>query len=566
MRLIDSRRLTGPSLLLDRPGAILDVALEGADTEEVIGRWRAALRPLLERLGWGREQDATRQAADHVSLAFTAPIDALYAATEVNEAAFAAASGEGGDLEAAAERLRAMIATESNPSLVALARAADVHDVTFLADDKRASVGLGAGSRTWPLRRIPASPERIHWRGLADIPVALVTGTNGKTTTVRLIAAMLRAAGRVAGSTSTDRVEIGLEIVATGDYSGPNGARTVLRDRRVGVAVLETARGGLLRRGLAIPRATVALVTNVAADHMGEFGVSDLAGLADAKLVVAKAIDAKGRVVLNADDPLLLERGMRLAAPVTWFTLDPSHPQVLAHLAAGGEACVLDRDSLVLALGSERRDIARVAEVPVTFGGAARHNVANALAAIGVGLALGLEDAALREGLLRFENTPAENPGRANRWRIGGVEVLVDYAHNPHGLAAIAGLVAAIPAKRRAVVVGQAGDRDDAAIRALARGAWAMQPDRVFVKEMEPYLRGRESGVVPALILEELVAAGARPEQISRSASEMEAVGAALAWAKPGDLLFLAIHVDRAAVIARLDALAARGWRAGEPL
>src|SRR5206468_3212752 len=144
-----------------------------------------------------------------------------------------------------------------------------------------------------------------------DVPTALVTGTNGKTTTVRLLGAIAAAAGRVAGVTSTDRVTVGDQVVAVGDYSGPNGARTVLRDRRVEVAFLELARGGILRRGLAVPRAHVALVTNVANDHLGEFGIFDVPALADTKMVVARAVGPAGRVVLNADDPLLLERGAR---------------------------------------------------------------------------------------------------------------------------------------------------------------------------------------------------------------------------------------------------------------
>src|SRR5262249_35276585 len=155
-------------------------------------------------------------------------------------------------------------------------------------------------------------------------------------TTVRLLGAIVGAAGRIAGVTSTDRVTVGDEVVADGDYSGPNGARSVLRDRRVEVAVLELARGGILRRGLAVPRADVALVTDVANDHRGEYGVHDLGALADAKLVVARAVGADGRVVLNADDPLLVERAARLAPPVTWFTLDAARPEVVAHARRGG--------------------------------------------------------------------------------------------------------------------------------------------------------------------------------------------------------------------------------------
>jgi UDP-N-acetylmuramyl tripeptide synthase len=506
---------------------------------------------MLAALRWGDSAIASRAFPDGVSLAFSAPIDALFAATEVNEWAVDAARDPGAaeSFDAARARLAAKIAEERTPALLALAAAAADHQVTFLSDTKRVSVGLGTGSRSWPLARLPANPERVRWNGLHDVPVALVTGTNGKTTSVRLLAAMAKAAGMVAGVTSTDRVDVGDETVAVGDYSGPNGARTVLRDRRVALAVLEVARGGILRRGLPVSRAEGALVTNVANDHMGEYGIFDLDALADAKLVVAKAVGANGRVVLNADDPRLLARGRALARPVLWFTLEAHHPDVTAHVARGGDACVLDRESLVLHRGGDRIEVARVDEVPIAFGGASRYNLANALGAIGVAAALGLPHAAIRAGVLAFDNSPDANPGRANQWDVGGVRVIVDFAHNPHGLEALASMAAALPARRRAIVIGQAGDRDDASIAEFARAAWAMKPDHTFIKEMESFLRGRERGVVPDLIERELRRAGASREALSRYDSELEAVRAALEWARPGDLVLLTVHAERAAVI-----------------
>jgi len=594
MRILDSRRLTGPSLLLDGPGAILEVALHGLDPGRAIAAWRAELDPLLEAVGWGGAPIAARMHDQGLTLAFGAPIDALYVATEVNEAAWhSAARRLGGgetarahdddphdvdledarddgdappDSDATIARLRATLDRERKPWLHELAAEAARHGVTLLADDRRASVGLGTGSRVWPLSETPEVLGRIPWTELHDVPAALVTGTNGKSTTVRLLGAMAAAAGKVAGVTSTDRVTVGDEVVAVGDYSGPNGARTVLRDRRVEVAVLEVARGGILRRGLALPCARAALVTNVANDHLGEFGIFDVPSLADAKMVVAKAIVSGGRVVLNADDPLLVERGAKLRVPVIWFTLDARHATVAAHLARGGEACVLDDGALVFARGAERRPIARVEEVPMTLQGSALHNVANALAAIGVAVALGLPAEAIAQGLRAFENSPALNPGRGNVWTLGGVTAIVDFAHNPHGLQALVHMAAAMPAKRRAIVIGQAGDRDDESIRAFARGAWAMRPDRVFIKEMEVYLRGRVSGVIPEMIEAELRRLGAPREALMRHDSEMEAVRAALLWAREGDLLLLTTHVQREEVIALIERLAAKGWKPGDSL
>jgi UDP-N-acetylmuramyl tripeptide synthase len=338
----------------------------------------------------------------------------------------------------------------------------------------------------------------------------------------------------------------------------------VLRDRRVQVAMLELARGGLLRRGLAVPRARAALVTNVANDHLGEFGIFDLGALADTKMVVAKAVGPAGRVVLNADDPLLFERGARLGVPVLWFTLEPAHAAVATHLARGGEACLYADGALIFARGRERREVVRVDQAPLTFGGAARHNIANALAAIGVATALELPFEAIAAGLRAFENTPALNPGRANVWDLGGVTAIVDFAHNPHGLEALAGMAAALPARRRAIVIGQAGDRDDESIRAFARGAWAMKPDRVFIKEMVVYLRGRERGVIPEMIDQELRKSGAEALVLERHDSEIDAVLAALRWARAGDLLLLTTHAQREEVIALMERLATSAWKPGD--
>jgi UDP-N-acetylmuramyl tripeptide synthase len=571
--LLDSRRLTGPNLLLDGPGAVLDARLGAHEPGAFAARWESALDRLLSALGWSGATRAWRGWPGGASVAFAAPIDALYAATEVNEWAFAAAHAElepGGEpapaLDETAARLRAAIDEEAKPALLALRDEAHTRGVTFLSDDKRVSVGLGEGSRTWPVRRLPRSPARVQWGTVSDVPVALVTGTNGKTTTVRLLAAIARAAGRVAGVTSTDRVEVGAEIVAVGDYSGPNGARSVLRDRRVQVGILEVARGGILRRGLPVARAQVAVVTNVADDHLGEYGIFDLDALTEAKLVVAKAVGAEGRVVLNADDPRLRARGPRLPAPVLWCTLDPSDALVRAHRGSGGDAAWLADDALWLARAGVAERVLAVADVPIALAGAARYNVRNALGAIGAAAALGFPLAAIRDGLAAFAPTPESNPGRANTWRFHGCTAIVDFAHNPHGLEALLETVAALPAERRAIVLGQAGDRDDDSIRALARSAMGMRPEHVFVKEMSRFWRGRVEGEIPALIEAELRAAGLPPDRVSRHPDELAAVRAALAWARTGDVLLLATHAERPRVLALLGALVARDWRPGEPL
>lgn len=553
MELLDSRRLTGPNLLLDRPGAILEVALSPEEAETAVATWAAHVRRMLDAVGWTGAEIAFRRFPGGASLAITAPIDGLYSATEINdwawEAAEAAVAGrETPDFRSAAARLRDEIAREANPALLALQASAAAHGVAFLSDDRAVSVGLGKGSLTWPTRALP-DPAEVEWGKVHDIPVLLVTGTNGKTTTVRLLAALVDASEQMAGTTSTDVVEVGGEVVERGDFSGPGGARMLLRDRRVEVAILETARGGLLRRGLAVDRADAALVTNIAADHLGEFGILDLPGLAAAKLVVTRAVGPDGRIVLNADDPELVAASAGLRSPIHWTSLDPRNPVVLRALEAGGEASFWDGRSLVLARGGERTEVATVDRIPVTFNGAARHNVANALAAVAMASVIGVPPDAMAKGLRRFGTRPEDNPGRANVLERDGYRVLIDYAHNPHGLGALLEIVRAIPAERRLLLLGHAGDRDEGAIRDLARAVLPFEPDRILLKEMPEMLRGRQPGEIPAILEDELRRHGFPAERIEHAGSEIEGVRKAMAEARPGDLLILLSHTQREEVL-----------------
>jgi UDP-N-acetylmuramyl tripeptide synthase len=313
-----------------------------------------------------------------------------------------------------------------------------------------------------------------------------------------------------------------------------------------------------------VDRATVAVVTNVADDHLGEYGVQDLETLADVKLLVARAVRPGGAVVLNADDPRLRARGERLGGVVVWFTFEPEQPWLARHLASGGRAAICEDGALVLVDGARRTPVARGGDVPMALGGAARHNLANALAAAGAAAVLGLPMDAVSRALGRFGAAGGDNPGRANIVQLGGVRLVIDYAHNPHGMSAVADMITALPATRRLVLLGQAGDRSDDAIRELARTVLAMKPDRVVLKEMERYLRGRRPGEVPEIMADELARCGVPAGAISRPGTELDAVRDALAWARPGDVLFLAIHQDRGQVLALIERLKASGWRAGE--
>ena len=340
----------------------------------------------------------------------------------------------------------------------------------------------------------------MPWSELHGIPLAVVTGSNGKTTTVRLLAAMARAQGWNTGYSCTDGLFVGLERVDSGDWSGPAGARTVLRDPTVDAAILETARGGLLRRGIAIRDARAAVVTNVSPDHFGEYGIHALDDLADVKLTVAQALAPDGLLVLNADDSLLLQRAPALDQRIGWFALDDGQPQLQSHRNKGWHDLRGARWAPAPACRGVLHDLGVVAAMPITLGGTARYNIANAAAAALAACAMGIRRGAHRRGARALRRSAGDNPGRLQRWRYGdgpdGLQVFLDYAHNPdglHGLLQVAGSTRG--PGRLGLVLGQAGNREDSDIRALAAVAARFRPDRVWLKDIGgEYMRGRAAG------------------------------------------------------------------------
>lgn len=541
MEFLDARRLTGPNLLWDRPGSILDVRCTDAIADRLIDLWQGHVRRMLDAVGWGAEETCYRRLVGGASFAFSAPIDALYAASAINEWAWACCESdisgtEMPDFESSADRLRAEIAEEVNPGLLVLEHAAEQHGVSFLWDDDHVSVGQGRGSQTWPFRELP-DPAELDWRSYHDIPVGMVTGTNGKTTTVRLAMHILQSSGKSVGVSCTDWIAVNDDIVDRGDWSGPGGARNVLRQQEVDVAVLETARGGLLRRGLGISKADVSLITNIAEDHLGDFGSQNLQELLNIKWVVSHAVEAGGTLILNADDELLVEKSRDYAGKLLFFSLSADNPVVRQHTAQGGLAFVQDGDELIRVDGDSRQSICTSGEISITLGGAARHNVANALAAAALTDRLGMSVAELRGGLTSMSQD--FNPGRCNVYSVRGFNVLIDFAHNPQAMKALFDMARALPAKRRLLSFGQAGDRTEALIRELARLAWAIGLDAVIVSELAAYARGRGPGEVYGIIRDELLRCGAREDQIRHFQEESESLDAALEWADEGDLVIM---------------------------
>jgi UDP-N-acetylmuramyl tripeptide synthase len=360
---------------------------------------------------------------------------------------------------------------------------------------------------------------------------------------VRLLAACVRAHGWRDGYNCTDGLFIHGEQIESGDYSGPVGTRTVLRDARVEAAVLETARGGILRRGLAAERARVAVITNISSDHFGEYGIHDLAGLADVKLVVASVVGDHGLLVLNADDPLLLARSGELDCPIGWFSRDYEHPILRSHRARGGSTSGVRDHRLIVGRNRDEQDLGTIADMPLTVGGSAEYNVSNIAGAALAALELGVPAATVAPVLARFGADPADNPGRLMRYGYRGAQVLIDYAHNPEGLSGLMAVAARLPRTGRlAMLLGQAGNREDADIERLAATAASFQPDFIVIKEIEAFLRGRAPGETPALIRSALLRAGVPDTAVEMQSSEIGAVRRVLEWARPGDVVVMPVH------------------------
>ncbi len=570
MELTDVRRLTGVNFLMDRCGAAAEAAIADEHVGIAVGLWRRHMRHLLDAVGWPDEEIHARGYPGGASLAISAPLDALYTATDMIEATWEAVVADIGgtgtaDLDAMAKEFAQNISDEANPQLLALAQAADDHGVTFLGNDDGVSLGLGTGCAHWPDAELP-DPAEISWQGIHDVPVAMVTGTNGKSTTVRLAAAIGGAAGHCVGSSSSDWVRAGDKVIDEGDYSGPAGARLAVRHEDVDLGIIEAARGGLMRRGLPLPRADVCLITNVAADHLGDYGITSVDALADAKFLLSRAVKPGGILVLNADDPELVIRSARVPHTIAWYGLSPDQHVLKVWINNGGQAAFIQDGIMTLAKEGQLHPILPVADFPPAMGGAAKFNVSNALGAIALAAALNLPVSSMRDGLAGFKNTPDENPGRGNFLDIGGVNILIDFAHNPHGVAALCDAVKEVPAARRLVLLGQAGDRGDDDIREMTRVVWASAPDRVIVKELETKLRGRKAGEVPAVIADELRALGAPETAFGMANSEMASVYQALEWAQPGDFLVLLLHTHRKQTLELLDNLTTTGWHAGQPV
>jgi cyanophycin synthetase len=375
----------------------------------------------------------------------------------------------------------------------------------------------------------------------ARVPIAAITGTNGKTTTARMLAHLTKMAGFTPGLTTTDGVYIDGQRTVQGDMTGPVSARMVLADPQIDIAVLETARGGLLRAGMGVNEVNVGAVLNVQPDHLGLKGIDTLEQLAEVKRIVVEV--ATDCAVLNADDPLVLRMsGYTEAKNICYVTMNPQHSLVREHIRAGGRACALEAgvngQMITLYDKSGHIPLLWTHLIPATLEGRATHNVQNAMFAAAMAFSLGIKLDAIRQGLRTFDATFFQAPGRMNIFNEHPFKVLFDYGHNAHAVAALADLAQRLDVTgRRIVVLAGPGDRRDEDLVAIAQ-AVAGRFDH-YICRRDDSLRERASEEVPRIQAAALRAAGVPDAAISIIPDEQDAINAALNMGQPGDLLLI---------------------------
>ncbi len=437
----------------------------------------------------------------------------------------------------------------------------DIAGIDFIAPDISQSVRQAGGAicevNAGPGFRMHTHPTEGHprlvGRAVVDmmfparaqsrIPIVAVTGTNGKTTTSRMIAHIMKAAGRKVGLTSTDGIYIDGTQIMAGDMSGPQSAQMVLKNPAVDFAVLETARGGIIRSGLGFDRCNVAVVTNVASDHLGLKGIDTLSDLAKVKAVVPQAALRDGASVLNADNEWTVEMQRSARGEIVFFTMNEDNPVVRDHLRERGKAVVLKAtpQGEMITLIEHRRETSLLyaSQIPATFDGRIRVNIANALAATAAAFAMDVQLEQIRLALRTFDNTFFQTPGRFNMMELDGRRIVMDYCHNVAGLEGMVDFVQRMAAKNTYVMIAMPGDRSDGDIEAFGTLAGRSFTNIIIREDSNP--RGRERGEVAGLLYKAVIEAGLSPDSVEIITDEIAASMKTVEQSSRDDLVVLLV-------------------------
>ncbi len=535
------RVLEGPNLYFAKPAIKVTLQLPGYLSADA-----AALTALAERVGLRSSRPGapgTEQRQRFVMRLVRRAVRALAQASGTSRLGVRVRAGQGTEQVVVAFVWRRRARGEALGHAVAPVLAAWLEGGDVVAEQGEAI------SRTDPGER----PHVVK----PTIPVASVTGTNGKTTTTRLLGHIGMTAGLRTAWSSTDGVVVQGENVEAGDYSGPAGARAVLATPGVQLGILETARGGMLLKGMGVASNDVSVVTNVSADHLGLQGIDTVDQLAEVKAIVTKATKPSGWVVLNGEDPRVWAMRTGIRARPWVFALRSDAPAVREALDAGGRAItVLDGDITVLAGGQDPDRLVSILDVPATLSGLSQHNIANALAAAAAALGLGLPRAAVVEGLKTFAPDDRLNPGRMNTYTLtradgARITVIVDLAHNEAGLEALMDVAHGLkaPGGQVHVGLGVAGDRTDELLESIGELA-GLRADRVVAAHKAHYLRGRTMAELESHLRVGLARAGVA--DIDSFETELAGLQALVPGAADGDVVALMCHSERVQVAAWL--------------
>jgi cyanophycin synthetase len=374
----------------------------------------------------------------------------------------------------------------------------------------------------------------------ARIPIIAITGTNGKTTTTRLTAHIVKTMGHKVGFTTTDGIYIQNRMLMSGDCTGPVSAEFVLKDPTVDFAVLETARGGILRAGLGFSECDIAIVTNIAADHLGLKGIDTVEDMARVKSVVPRSVKKSGYAILNADDELVFKMKKDLECNIALFSLDEKNPKIIAHCNEGGLAAIVENGFVTICKGNWKIRVDKVINIPLTFSGKAIFNIQNILPAVLAGFIQGFKIEDMRLALETFIPSPTQTPGRMNLFRFKDYQVMVDYAHNTAGFQAISKFLEKIDASPKIGIIAGVGDRRDEDIISLGRIAGGMF-DEVIIRQ-DKNLRGRSEKDIIDLMLSGIYENDAK-KKVTVIASEKEAIDFAIKNAVRGSFITICSDV-----------------------
>ncbi len=374
------------------------------------------------------------------------------------------------------------------------------------------------------------------------IPIIAITGTNGKTTTTRLIAHITKSAGYKVGYTTSDGVYIQNQMMMKGDCTGPLSAQFVLKDPTVDFAVLECARGGILKSGLAFQQCDIAIVTNISADHMGLGGIESMEQMAQVKAVVAETVVKHGYTILNADDDLVYAMRKTLECNVAFFSMDENNPRIKRHCKSGGLAAVFENGYVTIMKGTWKIRVQKVSEIPITYGGKALHNVMNTLPAVlATYLYRNIKVADIKLALETFIPSPTQTPGRLNLFQFKNFQFLADYAHNPAGLQLLCDFISKLDVKQKIGIISGTGDRRDEDIKEIGRIS-SRYFDEIIIRQ-DKHLRGRTAENIVNLLVEGINEDQTKKIPVTIIYNEKEAIMHAYNLVKPGSLITIMCDV-----------------------